>query len=179
MTAHRGFKLGLGCGSREHRRVRHGGGDAAVLDDADLDPDHRRRIQYADQQGADVVRHQHLMTRPATCSTSATARTPASAAWNLNTNTFIGTIGGGQFTGQTGNNSTSGADGTAAFTTTGPNPVHLVLGGDGNSTVKAYAITGNGTSLSNYSATPLYTVNTNLGGVVNPTANNPRRRDVV
>ena len=94
------------------------------------------------------------------------------SAWNLNTNTFIGTIGGGQFTGQTGNNSTSGADGTAAFTTTGPNPVHLVLGGDGNSTVKAYAITGNGTSLSNYSATPLYTVNTNLGGVVNPAANN-------
>lgn len=86
------------------------------------------------------------------------------SAWNLNTNTFIGTIGGGQFTGQTGNNATSGGDGTAAFTTTGTNPVHLVLGGDGNSTVKAYAITGSGTSLANYSASPVYTVNTGLAG---------------
>lgn len=93
------------------------------------------------------------------------------SAWNLNTNTFIGTIGGGQFTGQTGNNATSGGDGTAAFTTSGANPVHLVLGGDGNSTVKAYVVTGNGTSLSSYSSTPLYTANTNLGGLVNPTAN--------
>lgn len=94
------------------------------------------------------------------------------SAWNLNNNTFIGTIGGGQFTGQTGNNSTSGGDGTAVFTTPGPNPIKLVLGGDGNSTVKAYAITGSGTSLANYSSTPFYTVNTNLPNSAGPSVNN-------
>lgn len=94
------------------------------------------------------------------------------SAWNLNNNSFIGTIGGGQFTGQTGNNSTSGGDGTAVFTTPGPNPVKLVLGGDGNSTVKAYVITGSGTNLANYSSTPLYTVNTNLPGSAGPSVNN-------
>ncbi len=89
------------------------------------------------------------------------------SAWNLNSNSFIGTIGAGQFTGATGNNATSGADGTAVFTTNPASgtPVTLVLGGDGNSTVKAYSISGSGTSLGNYSSNPVYTVNTGLPGI--------------
>lgn len=90
--------------------------------------------------------------------------------FNLNNNTFVGTLAAGQFTGHQSSNAASGADGTAVFNVTAgsatvPVGTKLVLGGDGNSTVKAYVVPQNTPgNLATYNSTPVYTVSTVLPG---------------
>lgn len=78
--------------------------------------------------------------------------------FNGNTNTFVGQIGG--FVGQASTTATSGADGTVVAIT--PTGQHLVLGGDGNSTVKSFNIPADPSNLAGY--TPAVTASTVLPG---------------